>query len=245
MPDPGPILLLTRPAAAAARFLAAVRAAGAGARAIISPLIELEFLVPDLPEIAVSGLILTSENGATGAGRLGLAAGTRAFCVGDQTARAARRAGFQAISAGGDADALVALILARAEVGPLLHLRGEHARGDVATRLSALGVPTRDITAYRQNRLPLTPDAQLALAGEEGIVAPLFSPRTASIMADSGPFRAPLTVVAISAAVADASAALAPRDVILAPRSDGVAMLRATIAALQCGPVLETGVTEG
>jgi len=240
MPDRGPVLLLTRPAVAAARFLAALRAAGADNRAIISPLIEVEFLAADLPKEPFSALILTSENGAAATTRLGLPASTRAYCVGDQTSRAARRAGLDPISAGGDADTLVRLILARKVGGPLLHLRGEHARGDIVARLSAHGVAARDLIVYRQHGLVPTPEARNALDGTQDVVAPLFSPRTVSILAETGPIRAPLTVIAISAAVAEAAEVLSPRRIIVAEMPDGSAMQNATIAALRGGPVLET-----
>jgi uroporphyrinogen-III synthase len=118
------ILLLTRPAAASARTRAEVERRCPGARIVVSPVIEVVPVDPgDLPLPA--GLILTSENGAEAAARLGLPAGLRAGCVGAQTAAVARAAGFDAESAAGDAEALLGLILSREDRGLLLHLRGE------------------------------------------------------------------------------------------------------------------------
>lgn len=244
MTQTGPILILTRPRDAARRFVAQLGAQMAvPVDHIISPLIEIEPLKPDLPEAPFSGLIFTSENGVRAAARLGLARGLRCYAVGEQTARAARAAGFAPTCADGDAAALIALILSAGDSGPLLHLRGEHVRGDVAARLTADGVLTVELIAYRQIARPLQAAALIALAGLSPVVLPLFSARTVSIMANLGPFTAPLRVIAISHAVADAATMLGSPIITVADRPDGRAMLRATIAALNGGAVLEAGGT--
>jgi len=246
MNDPTPILILTRPAAASARFLAQVRAGSdRPVTAIVAPLIQIGFTDAVLPQTPCAGLIFTSENGACAARRLGLDPGLPVFAVGDQTADAARRAGFQPVSADGDAGALVALILLRRPRGPLWHLRGEHARGDVAAQVAAGGVAATDLVVYRQAECPLTASAVAALGGAATVILPLFSPRTVSIMVQQGPFVAPLHVVAISPAVADAARALAPATLSLARTPTGGAMLSATIAALQGGTVLEGDAPRG
>lgn len=240
MPQTGPILLLTRPADASARFLAGLNEAGVTPSTITSPLIAIRFLAPPLPGPPVAALILTSAHGVAGA-RRDFAEGTRAWCVGRQTAQAARRAGFAALSADGDAEALIALILASGEAGPLLHLRGEHAQGDVAQRLSAAGIPTRDLVGYRQHAQRLNAAAVLALGGTVPVVLPLFSARTVSVLLDHGPFAAPLVVVAISPAVAGMAAPLAARRMLTAEAPDGPSMQRATIQALELSATLEAG----
>ena len=207
-----PILLLTRPEAASLRFSAQV---GAGVEMLISPLLRIDLrevgnLTPDL-----RGIILTSENGAVAAGRIpGLP--RRAFCVGDRTAAVARDAGFDPTSAGGDAQALVALILSERESGPLLHIRGEHAGGDIAERLNAAGVVTVEVVAYRQQEQPLSPAAYTAMQGRRAVILPLFSPRTVSILAQQGPFSAPLHAVCISTAVAEQAKSLRPLSMMTA-----------------------------
>lgn len=236
IPIPSPILILTRPDAAAARFLAQVRAGlGRPVTAIASPLIEIGFTDVALPDTPCAGLIFTSENGARAAQRLGLDRGLPVFAVGDQTADAARRAGFLPLSADGDANALVALILSRRPRGPLWHLRGEHSRGDVAAQVTAGSIAALDLVVYRQTECRLSAPALAVLGAAAPVILPLFSPRTVSIMAKQGPFVAPLHVVAISPAVADAARTLIPATIGLAQTSTGAAMVWATIAALQ-GP---------
>ena len=236
MPDPqrDPILLLTRPEAAARRFVAQL---GLGVEVLIAPLLRIDQLDVDPAVAGLAGIILTSENGAVAAGRLpGLP--QRAWCVGDRTAEAAGEAGFDPISARGDADALVALILSGGETGPLLHIRGEHARGDVAGRLNAAGVMTRDVVAYRQTSQPLSPGALAVLAGNRPVILPLFSPRTVTILAEHGRFTAPVYLVAISQAVADVAARLHPRSLLQADGPDATAMAGAVRA---CWTALTTG----
>ena len=226
-------LLLTRPLPASRRFLDQVQAVTGPVKAVISPLLVIESIDAILPDMSFSGLILTSENGAEAAGRLGLPHGLRAWTVGDRTAQVAQALGYPPISADGDADALVALILASGEAGPLLHLRGEHVRGDVAGRLSAGGVPTSEMVVYRQSAAGLSADARRLVSGAAPVVAPVFSPRTVSILMESGNFLAPLHVVAISAAVAQAARAADCASLTVATAPDGAAMVAATVATLR------------
>lgn len=243
-----PILMMTRPLSAAQRFLAALertleRALEQQIDTVIAPLIGIE-PVAVTPRVAhLAGVVFTSENGVAQAGPMGVPGGLPAFCVGDRTAEAARGAGYDAVSADGDAEALIALILSSGTRGPLLHLRGAHARGNVAARLIAAGISCEAVVAYRQIALPLTDDALAALRGDRPVVLPLFSPRTVSIMAQNGPFVAPLHVVAISAAAARQAVAMSPHNIVRAARPTGAAMLSATaetvMALINDAPALE------
>lgn len=230
-------VLLTRPAAAADRFAAELSETfGGRIRIVASPLIAPIFLAPDLPQGA-AGLVLTSEAGVEAARRLraaGRALPVRAFCVGDRTAAAAREAGFDAVSAGGDADALVTMILSQDVAAPLLHLHGRDTRGDVALRLTKGGVRTSGHIVYEQVAQPLTAEARAVLDGEGPVLVPLFSPRTASLFAATGPHRAALWVVALSPAVADALAGVPVARMVTADRPDAVSV-REALAPLIAG----------
>lgn len=133
-----------------------------------------------------------------------------AYCVGDQTARAARRAGFVTQSAAGDAEALIRMILQTFPNQPLLHMCGTDTRGDVAEKLKKAGIETHTLIVYRQDPAPLTKAAKHILEGIRPVIVPLFSPRTAQIFAaQAEPIAtAPLYVVGLSAAVMDAVGAL-------------------------------------
>lgn len=225
-----PPFLLTRPAARGDRFADELRTRfGPAVRIVLSPLLMPDYLSPALPE-DVAGVIFTSETGVTALGRLRPARGLPAWCVGDRTAQAARLAGYQARSAAGDAAALVAAILAEAHPGPLLHARGEDSRGAVAERLTAAGTPTAEALVYVQRPVPLTDEARRLLSGLDPVVVPLFSPRTAALLgAAVADMRgtAPLWVVALSPAVAEAAAPLAPARQAVAPNPDAFALLDA------------------
>ncbi|SDE63886.1 uroporphyrinogen-III synthase [Limimaricola pyoseonensis] len=226
-----PRLLLTRPEPAARRFLAALEmAAGRHLPAVISPLMRIDAFTPPPPDTAPAALVLTSERGAEGAARMGYA-GLPAWCVGTRTAEAAERVGLSPRAAGGDAASLVAMILESGETGPFLHLRGAHARGDVAARLSAAGRPCAERVVYDQTARPLTAEAQALLDGAAPVVAPLFSPRSARLFARHAPFAAPLALAAMSGAVAEALAGL-PGPTLTAARPDQPAMIDATLRAL-------------
>jgi uroporphyrinogen-III synthase len=230
--EPPPRLLLTRPEAAGRRFLAACEAAG-GMRlpAILSPVMEIRPVEVALAARPVA-LILTSENGARRAGELGLPP-LEAWCVGARTAEAARMEGFLAREAGPDAEALLRTIIAQRPRGLLLHLRGEHARGDLVRRLRENGLEAAEAIGYRQEALPPTPEAREALAGSGPLVVPLFSPRSAALLAAWSP-RAPLHVLAMSEAVAaEAADRLNPRRLTALPVPSGAAMVAATLDRLR------------
>ncbi|TNC74331.1 uroporphyrinogen-III synthase [Rubellimicrobium roseum] len=226
----GARLLLTRPEAASRRFLAACEAGwGRPIPALVSPVMEI-VPVPVVLAGRPAALVLTSENGATRAGELDLS-GLPAWCVGPRTADVARRAGLRPVAVARDAEGLLATILVARPAGPLLHLRGEHGRGDLAARLGAAGIVASEAVAYRQQERPPSPEARTALDGPDSFVAPVFSPRSALLLAGWHP-RAALHVVAISPAVAAAAATLCPASLVVAPHPEGSAMVEATLGRL-------------
>lgn len=153
------------------------------------------------------GVIFTSENGAAQAARLGLPTDLPAWCVGGQTAKAAQAAGFATHIAGGDADSLVAMMTLAGAGAPLLHIRGAHARGAVAARLTAAGLPTDEVVAYDQAAIPLPPAVAQSLSGPQPVVLALYSPRSAALLRAA----LPLPQVAVHLAAISAAAA-APFD---------------------------------
>jgi len=227
-----PTLIVTRPDPQGAAFAAAVqRAWGGDLHVILSPLLQI-LSVPVAHDLSdLSGVIFTSFNGVAQAERLRLRTDIPAFCVGDRTAEAARDLGFETITSPGDAAQLTALIMSKRPIGHLAHIRGRHARGNIAPTLARAGIPCRDIIAYDQQVLPLTAQAQTALAGQNPVVVPLFSPRTGAIFAQSRPFEAPLHVVAISGAVLPPGLPAQTTQVAATP--DGSAMIAATLACLR------------
>ncbi len=228
-----PTVLLTRPAAQSASFAQSLQARVEGLRVIVSPLMVTVLHTVTLPKEPLQGVILTSQTGAEAAGRLRTQLPDLAYCVGDRTAQVAREAGFRVQSAQGDAEALLALIL-REKPQALIHLRGREARGDLAQRLSAAGVFTQERVVYAQDAQPLSDDAVAVLSGKSPVLVPLFSPRSAEILGAAWQgltTHAPLVVVAISQAVAEA-AAFCPTKPVLSAHPDAPSMLDAVLAQL-------------
>ncbi|MBF9030639.1 uroporphyrinogen-III synthase [Rhodobacterales bacterium HKCCE3408] len=184
MPDNAvPLVLLTRPRAQSERF--ATTLADAFGEDIEIAILPLQEIVPTgaVPSLdGIGALIFTSENGvrvfADASGERDLPA----WCVGPRTEAVARDLGFDPRAGGGDAAALVTTILAAPDDGPLLHLRGAHARGEIAERLRAAGRDAREAVIYRQEeRAPDRPIAPMANA--RTVIVPLFSPRSAALFA--------------------------------------------------------------
>jgi uroporphyrinogen-III synthase len=233
-------LLLTRPAAASARFAALWRARmGADAPVTVAPVVAVRAL-PFAPPPPGTDLILTSENALLAVGPAD-PPGRRAWCVGARTAAAARAAGFDPVSADGAADDLVALILARGARGPFLHARGAEARGEVAARLSAVGLPAAEAVVYAQQDVALTDAARALLLRPGAVLVPLFSPNSAVRLAAElarlpAPPAASLRLAALSPAVAAAWTGPAPERLAIAARPEASAMLDALAGLDAAGP---------
>lgn len=201
---------------------------GAGPQIIHSPLLKIEILPIEQDVSKYQALVFTSENGVRAYVESQGHVGLPTFCVGERTAKAATDAGLKAFSANGTADQLVALVQGAALDGPLLHIRGEHTRGNIAQRIDA---QVDEAVAYLQAPVNLTDEAQIVLQGDRVVILPLFSPRTAQLffklVTNSN---AQLHVVAISEAVKEAIlGSNTPKNMIItvADTPDAVAMLRA------------------
>ncbi|EBA14223.1 uroporphyrinogen-III synthase [Roseobacter sp. CCS2] len=227
-----PTVILTRPKAQSARFATKLKAQWDGPlEIIIAPLIEIVPVAAtcDVPD----AIIFTSANGVSASERLGLPRGLTAWCVGSKTAELARTAGFAPVVGPGDADGLVADIIAAKPTGALAHIRGKHARGDVSARLNAAGITCADVVVYDQRALNLTQEVKRAVAAQSLVIFPLFSPRTATILNGEGPFDAAVHVVALSDAVKSAVSPKVATQITVAASPDGNAMLSATLSVMR------------
>ncbi|MEM6896448.1 MAG: uroporphyrinogen-III synthase [Pseudomonadota bacterium] len=228
-----PACLVTRPEPEGSRF-ADLLVERFALSPLLSPLLRVEPVNVSIPVDTARGVILTSAHGARRLAELDLPRALPCYTVGDKTAQVARAFGYQPVSAGGDAQALVALIKAEHPATPLFHLRGEHSRGEVAHQLSSVGILCRDIVVYRQIAQDLTLPAQALLRGTESVILPLFSPRTAALFRDAGPHGAPLVPVAMSAAVAQslgtaATVAKAPTETAMVTALAQLPIIRAWV----------------
>ena len=219
-PDPRPPLLMTRPQAASRAFAAGFRARfGADWPVILAPVMEIAVLDAPIPEF--DAVIFTSQNAVAPLAGQVAARGRRAYCVGSKTAAAAREAGFDVVSGSGDAAALVEVIRAHHNRGRLLHARGEEIAFPLADTLKSAGIDTDQAILYRQEACTFPDDLRERIMGGGPLLVPLFSPRSARLLADRlGGDHARLRIAAISPAVAEAAKALRPEALEVADRPD-------------------------
>jgi uroporphyrinogen-III synthase len=194
-----PKILLTRPEPQSRPLADRLRGrVGDKVAILVSPIldiVQLPFEVPIEPRL----LVLTSAHAAEAAARIATLGGLPAYCVGDRTAEVARAAGFEAVSAGGSAGDLLALILEKDLRGPVLYIRGRHAASDLEKELVSAGIDTHSVIAYEQTPRPLSREAHAALAGDDPLVLPVYSPRSSRLLAaECAGSRCPLDIVAIS-----------------------------------------------
>lgn len=180
-----PTILLIRPyeqsIVFAAEFLAET---GSDVAIIPSPVLTIEPVLPLPDPEGVFALVFTSANAVRVFAQGGKGRGLRAYCVGASTANAARRAGFRALSAGGDVSDLLEMLTASHKAGdaPYLYLHGEKTAVDLAGLLRERDIPVRARMIYRQVEQPLSDKARQVLAARE-VIVPLFSANSARIFA--------------------------------------------------------------
>lgn len=200
-----PLLLMTRPERASQAFWQALPPDSQNAvDLLINPLLSIHVTGP-LPNLGgITGLIFTSANGLDAYSVLGgPVLPVPVIAVGTSTGNAARAYGFDVDVSGGNADQLVEHVLDGGYSGPLLHIRGEIAVGDVAQRLSKAGVATSESILYSQKLEPFTPATREALSQDRPVLAPVFSPRTAKQIGGESQGVGSITFAAISQSVAD------------------------------------------
>ena len=201
-------ILLTRPLAQSLRFAREVERALPGVPIILSPLMVPEYLTPPIPLQNFTAVILASSAAVEAARRISAAGSklpSRAYCVGSRTATAAKIAGFDAVSANGDAAALLALIIADKPTGQLLFLRGYDSTGGIEENLISAEIETVSIICYRQLPQSLNLIATAHLHGIAPVILPVFSPRSALLLqAETARIsaRSPLWIAALSPAIA-------------------------------------------
>ncbi|MDB4213564.1 uroporphyrinogen-III synthase [Octadecabacter sp.] len=218
-----PTVLITRPAAAAERFRAALEKSAGPFRSLILPAFEIVSFGVSIPDFDMA--IFTSRAGVAFAPK---GRDRVAFCVGDATSEAAMRSGYRAHSAQGSASDLCQVILAQAPLGKLLHIRGEVSLGDVMATLSAGGLHCSEVVAYRKD--PARPDREIlnTIAEVKNLIIPLFSAETVSIIGSWDIDFGSAMTVSISSAVGHAAVVLNPAEIVVADAPNLPSMVAST-----------------
>jgi len=204
--NPGTYILLTRALAQSERYASELRnVVGNEVGILISPLLEITPIEGPVDLTGISWLLFTSANGVAEFARREARRDIPCLCVGKKSASAARGAGFKVTSANGSASDLVVLALDKAGQGQCLYVRGRHAAFPLVETLVMQGCETREVVVYDQSAMPLTKAALALLDGASPTLAPLFSPRTASVfMQQAADFDlSAVTAICISQKVAD------------------------------------------
>lgn len=189
-------ILLTRPLEQSLSFARDIESIG-NLRHLISPLIEIKPLGFDLGGVW-DGFIVSSQNAVPA---LAKAPQNPVFCVGEQTAETVKATGFRVAGCWPTAEALIAALTEVLPYGRYAHLGGEVIRVDIARALTQTARQVMHIPVYAQPALALTPEARERLGQDIPMLVPLFSPRTAALFVQQGPYVAPLYVSVMSQAV--------------------------------------------
>ena len=180
MPEPRsfarPHVLVTRPEPGATDT--AARLAGRGFAADVAPLLTIERRTPALPP-AVQAVLVTSAN-AIGT----VLPDATVFAVGDTTAARAQVAGARrVVSAGRNAEALVALVLreCRPDDGTLLLLSGARQGLGLAASLRTAGFRVLRRVTYQARAAAALPGSAVEFLRAGRGFALFFSPETAHV----------------------------------------------------------------
>jgi uroporphyrinogen-III synthase len=176
-------LLLTRPEQDSLQTAALLHTHGI--ESVIAPLFDVVDCAPDvLPDLTpVQALIFTSRNAVTHFAKHFFVPALPAYCVGEQTAEAARYAGFSDVfSADGDKYDLVALIRAQCqpEDGSLLRLMQDMPHDDLVDQLNEFDI--NSVALYKMHEKQVDIASALTTSGLDGVT--LYSPKTAARFRD-------------------------------------------------------------
>lgn len=195
-------ILVTRPEPGASAT--AARLVALGHAPVLAPCLSITALDPVLPEHAAA-LIVTSGQAVPMLPQN--LRDVRVFCVGDATAARARAAGFSRVeSAGGDAEDLVRLIVARRVAGLHVMAVGERQGLVLCRQLREAGISVLRRKVYAARPLRALPEAAgQALAAKEIEAALFYSAELARAFIRLKPAgTAHIQAYALSAKVADA-----------------------------------------
>jgi uroporphyrinogen-III synthase len=220
-------VLITRPIDDANATADILRARGH--EPVIAPLLEIRYRDGvNVPLSDVKTILATSANGIRALSRNSLRRDIVVMAVGEQTAEAARSAGFETVqSADGDARDLADLVIrSLPKSGALLHAAGTQTKGDLAATLERAGFTVRTCALYEVVAASALPPG----LKDQAIDAALFySPRSASVfamLAQSAHLPCDkVRACCISAATAKPLSALDFRDIRIAPRPSQQALL--------------------
>ena len=175
-----PKVLITRPQQDSERLAPLVRARGY--EPVINPLLQVAPLDAILPPGDFSHLVFTSAT-AIAFVPDSVARTLPVYCVGAQTAAAARRAGFSHImGVASNVLALVEILNTLPEETALLYPSAREPAHDLTALLGPHGIMVKRWPVYETNFLPLGPEAIHLLSHGEVQWILLFSERTAKAL---------------------------------------------------------------
>ena len=215
----------------------AARVCALGFDPLTAPLLTVQPLETPLDLDGVGSIAFTSTNGVRAFAARSDWRGAPVFAVGDATAKAARAAGFKAVtSADGETAALIRLIGAARPKGVVLHPCGLHLAGDFKGGLKRAGLVGRDVALYDTPAVQALPDAAIQALDDRDVAVILFhSPRAAAVLAGlaSGFDLSETLALGFSSACLGPLKALGFLDLIKAKRPREDALLDALLAALR------------
>jgi uroporphyrinogen-III synthase len=240
-------LLVTRPEPEASRTAKILERLGH--EPIVSPLFRLRLLDAPLPMRRFQAVLVTSTNAVRALAEhpeRQLVKSIPLLAVGDQTAVAAKRAGFaEARSAGGAVADLAdfARKVCNPESGPLLYAAGAVRTGDLEGRLRQTGFKVEVHVLYDMEPTSgLTEEAVQALSEHrlDGVL--VYSRRAASALtlalrgAGLAPLSRDISCFCLSRAAAEPLDSVAAGPVVVAERPDQLNLMAAVEAAARPGP---------
>ena len=204
--------------------------------AVLAPLLEIEFFGgPVLNLKGIQALLMTSANGVRAFSRRSDNRDLQVVAVGDATAQAARRHGFEnVISAAGDVDHLASAVIRglKPEDGAVLHPAGTAVAGCLERLLGAAGYNYRRVVLYEAkgaDRLPTIARDGFINGAFDGVL--IYSPRTGvtfhRLVMESG-LASTLDKVGafcLSENVAGSISGLPWASILIAPRPEQTALL--------------------
>lgn len=155
-----------------------------------APLLEIDNLMPETLDLSlVDAIVVTSRRVApllSQHAQLDALKGLPVFTVGDKSAQSFRELGFEDVtSADGDVSDLLELLREKELLSNLLYLAARDRAGKLEVQLEAAGRKCQLLVAYALEPVAALPKTvQDFIAATDRIVVPVYSKRSAQVLAD-------------------------------------------------------------
>ena len=176
-------LLVTRPIIDSVEITKQLDRENKTVNIIFGPLFEIKALPINISTSHFQAIVVTSANAVRSLKRSNIAFKGPMYCIGEATAKVAKREGFSPLNANGNSIDLITMIInnANKKKDKMVYFRGEEVFSDLAGSLRELGYQVDEAVCYKKEKLNLDKSIIEGIKDEKILGATFFSRQTVDL----------------------------------------------------------------